>query len=304
MTGVQTCALPISAASVAHLLAVLHPQLRVQLFERDAVMERLVRIEPSAAANFSSRIVPAREAQLLQDRARKELNALLPGSRDAISYHPNLSAKEVVVRFRGLACMRWHESGIYFGSRDIRIKWNAGKNKELQQLFRELEKYRHPLASETRHPLFRSQAERWLEYLVRQDVTRVDSMLDPQFAYAQVLASTAGEHGILDVLSVTRAGRLAILELKTAEHPVFLLQGAKYWLRISRHLEQEDFPRYGYFPGTALQSAPPVVYLVAPALRFHPATEILLRYINPRMEVVRVGLAESWRHGLSVVLRQ
>jgi hypothetical protein len=103
---------------------------------------------------------------------------------------------------------------------------------------------------------------------------------------------------------VTLAGRLAILELKTVEHPVFLLQTAKYWLRISRHIEQEDFPRYGYFPGVALQAAPPVVYLVAPALRFHPATETLLRYINPRMEVVPVGLAESWRRGLSVVLRQ
>jgi hypothetical protein len=72
-----------------------------------------------------------------------------------------------------------------------------------------------------------------------------------------------------------------------------LLQGAKYWLRISRHFEQEDFPRYSYFPGVALQSVPPVVYPVALGLHFHPATEILARYINPRMEVVRVGLAES-----------
>jgi hypothetical protein len=143
-----------------------------------------------------------------------------------------------------------------------------------KQLFRELAMYRHPPASETRHPLFRAQAERWLEFLVRQDVTKVDSTLDPNFAYAQVLATTVSEHGILHFLSVTRAGRVAILELKTVEHPVFLLQGAKYWLRVSRHLEQEDFPRYGYFSGVPLQSNPPVVYLVAPALRFHPATEI------------------------------
>jgi hypothetical protein len=132
----------------------------------------------------------------------------------------------------------------------------------------------------------------------------LDPSLDPHFAYAQVLAGTAGEHGILDVLSATRASRLAILELKTVEHPVFLMQGAKYWLRVKRHLELEDFPRCGFFPGPQLQPAPPVVYLVAPALHFHPATEILLRYLNPQMQVVRVGLAESWRSGLSVVLRQ
>jgi hypothetical protein len=57
---------------------------------------------------------------------------------------------------------------------------------------------------------------------------------------------TVGEHGILDVLSATRPSRLAILELKTVEDPVFLMQGAKYWLRVKRHLEQEDFPRCGF----------------------------------------------------------
>jgi hypothetical protein len=81
-----------------------------------------------------SSIVPAREAQLLQDRGRKELNALLPASREAISYHPNLSAREVVVRFRGLTCLRWYESEIYFGSREIKSKWNPGRNKESQQI--------------------------------------------------------------------------------------------------------------------------------------------------------------------------
>jgi len=61
---------------------------------------------------------------------------------------------------------------------------------------------------------------------------------------------------------------------------------------------------YGYFPGIALQQASPIVYLVAPALRFHPATDDLLSEPSPELEIVRVGLAESWRRGLRVVLRQ
>jgi len=73
----------------------------------------------------------------------------------------------------------------------------------------------------------------------------------------------------------------AIVELKAVEHPVFLLQAAKYWLPIRRHLEQADFPRYGYFSSVALQANPPLAYLVAPGLRFHPVTEILLRYLPP-----------------------
>jgi hypothetical protein len=90
--------------------------------------------------------------------------------------------------------------------------------------------------------------------------------------------------------------------------PIIVLQGAKYWLRLNRHLEQEDFPRYGFFPGPQLRPTPPVVYLVAlalaPALGFRPAIEALLRYLNPQMDVVRVGLSDSWRTVLSVVLRQ
>ena len=293
-----------SAAPVAHLLPALHPDIHVQLFERDTLMERLHRVEPSDVANFTSWIVPVRESQSLLDRARQDLDPLLPAAHAAISFHPSVAAKEVVVRFRGLACLRWHESQIFFGAPDLKTEWQPGKRREVEEFFRALENYRHPLASETRHPLFRAQPERWLEFLVRQDVTQIDSVLDQRFAFAQVLATTAGEHGILDVLSVTRSGRLAILELKTTEHPVFLLQSAKYWLRIRRHLDQQDFPRYGYFTGAALHPHPPLIYLVAPALRFHCATELLLRYVHPQMEVVRVGLAESWRRGLSVVLRQ
>ena len=107
-----------------------------------------------------------------------------------------------------------------------------------------------------------------------------------------------------DVLTVTRSGRLAILEFKATEFLSPPLQAADYWLRIRRHLDQGDQARYGYFPGIELQTAPPIVYLVAPALRFHPASDRLLRMLTPELEIVRVGFAENWRRGMRVVLRQ
>src|SRR5271163_619674 len=134
-------------------------------------------------------------------------------------------------------------------------------------------------------------------------LTRVDACLDAKFVYAQVFANAAGAHGILDLLCATRSGRLAIIELKASEHIHLPLQASDYWLRIRRHLQQGDFQRYGYFPGMALQNTAPLVYLVAPALRFHPTTDVLLRYLTRDLEVVRVGLAESWRRGLRVVQR-
>jgi hypothetical protein len=82
------------------------------------------------------------------------------------------------------------------------------------------------------------------------------------------------------------------------------LQAADYWLRVCRHLELGEFRSYGYFPGVEIQDGPPLVHLVAPALRFHPVTGILLDALSPQIEVVRVGLTESWRRGIRVVMRQ
>jgi hypothetical protein len=143
-----------------------------------------------------------------------------------------------------------------------------------------------------------------MQSLVMQDVSRIEITLDPEHVYEQVFAQAGGQHGILDLLLVTRTKRLAILELKATENPDLPFEAADYWLRIRRHQAQGDLARYGYFSGFPLQAAPPVVYLVAPALRFHPATDTILRYSTAEMDIVRVGLAESWRRGLRVAMRQ
>lgn len=119
---------------------------------------------------------------------------------------------------------------------------------------------------------------------MRAGVTRIGPALDSRFAYVQVTAATGGEHGILDALSGTRSERLAIIELEANEDPIFLLQAAKYWPRVRKHLQQQDISRYGYFTDVNLQTNPPVVYLLAPALRFHPTTGSLLRYLHPHTE--------------------
>lgn len=168
------------------------------------------------------------------------------------------------------------DGAIFFGCNDMHQELTPASRAAFEPMMQDLGRYRHPLASDTRHPLYRAQAERWLESLVRNDVTRVDSVLDSRFVYAQVFAGCGAEHGIIDVLTITRAGRLAILELEATEHIHLPLPAADYWLKVRRHLELGEFRSYGYFPGVEIQEAPPLVYLVAPALRFHPVTGILL----------------------------
>jgi hypothetical protein len=287
---------------VAQRIGALDPQLPLELYERDPVCETLEKLDPRPAGN--SWIVPRREAQLLLDQARPALEPTIAIAPRAITLHPSVPAKEVLLRFRGLAFAVWSEGRIFFGVPDHRENLTAASRPSLKKLLNDLETYRHPLASDTRHSFYRAQAERWLEAIVQEDVTRIDAQLDPRFVYAQVFANAGGEHGILDLLTVTRAGRLAILELKVSEHIHLALQAAGYWRHVKHHVDHGDFSRYGYFPGVQLQAAPPLVYLVAPALRFHPATDQLLRHLAPELDVVRVGLAESWRRGIRVVMRQ
>jgi hypothetical protein len=276
----------------------------VELYEHDPAPNTLEKIDPRRAGNLDTWLVPHRESESLRDQARPALDAVVALAPQPVTMHPAAHSREVWLRFRGLPFARWHDGRVFFGINDAREELTASSRPTLKRLLQDLEIYRHPLASGTRHSLYRLQPERWLESIVREDITRIDAMFDPRFVYAQVFANAGGEHGILDLLAVTRSGRLAVIELKASEHIHLPLQAADYWLRVRRQLRNGEIARYGYFPGVELQQSSPLVYLVAPALRFHPTTDDLLSYLSPELEIVRVGLAESWRRRLRVVMRQ
>jgi hypothetical protein len=65
-----------------------------------------------------------------------------------------------------------------------------------------------------------------------------------------------------------------------------------------------EFQRHGYFGGVWLAQESPRLYLVAPALRVHPATDVVLRYLSPRVEWTLVALDERWRTKVKVVWRK
>jgi hypothetical protein len=118
----------------------------------------------------------------------------------------------------------------------------------------------------------------------------------------RVFAKSGGQLGVLDLLTITKSKRLAIVELKATENPELPLQAAANSGRIRRHQVQVDLSRYAYIANLQLQSAPPLLCLAAPAQRFHPTTETILRYLTPEIQVIRVGLIETRRRGLRVVV--
>jgi hypothetical protein len=152
--------------------------------------------------------------------------------------------------------------------------------------------------------LYRMQPERWLESVVRKDAGVLDERIDPRWVYSQVPAFAAGDRGMIDLLTVTRDGRLVVAELKAQEDLHLPLQGLDYWARVRWHQERDDFKKYGYFAGCELSGKPPILLLVSPALHLHPATDTLLRHLSPDIDWKVLGIDEHWRWGVKVIFRK
>ena len=145
--------------------------------------------------------------------------------------------------------------------------------------------------------------EAQLEASVRREIQVVDAGLLPQPVYGQVCALAGVDRGLLDLLAVDRQGRLAVIELKATEDVQLPLQALDYWMRVAWHARCGEFRLAGYFPGIEVRLDPPRLFLVAPALQFHPKTETLLGYLDPAVPVERVGLSVEWQQRLRVVFR-
>jgi hypothetical protein len=121
--------------------------------------------------------------------------------------------------------------------------------------------------------------------------------------YPQVPAFSGTDRGVIDLLTTTRRGRLAVVELKVHEEINLPLQGLDYWLRVNWLQKRNQFQEFGYFQGCELSAAAPLLYLVSPAFRFHSTTEKLLSYFDPTIEVILIGINDSWRKEIKVLFR-
>jgi hypothetical protein len=147
--------------------------------------------------------------------------------------------------------------------------------------------------------------ERWLESLVLRNVRVLDQQLAAETpVYSQVPAFSASDRAMIDVLTCTRHGRLAVIELKTDEGIHLPLQGLDYWSRVCWHHRRGEFPKFGHFPKLELSPEPPLLLLVAPALRVHPATDTILRYVSPDIPWTFIGIDERWREQIKPVFRK
>lgn len=296
------------SAVTCHRLQALSRDLPIEICEFDWARARIHRIDPRDSGNLDSHLVPRREVERLRAEADRAGQSLGLGEQDTRGYGVDTvvvpGTRAVSWRFRGLELARY-EAGIVRVADDSEELVPAGAKPSLvAKRLDELRRYRQPDPPDALHPLYRALAERWLESLILEDPARIETRLDPRFIYSQVPAFSFTDRAVLDLLGATRDGRLVVLELKVDEDLQLLPQALDYWLRVRWHREKGDLEALGYFPGLPLADRLPLLYLVAPGLRFHPATDVLLRFVSKDVEIVRVGLNEEWRKGVRILFRQ
>ena len=295
-------------ARLAHLDAAGASLHLYELEPRDLSLEQ---VDASDLGNIASRLVrcPDREIALRRFAASiQQVRAFAPECEIAV-----LSSSELAFRHHGLsfarACLLPQEGSfrsseqLAFGIAGCETVLTPDNRNGFRALVDTVLQARRP-GGPRDNPLFRMRGERWLESLVLRDVRSLDTQLDPECVYSQVPAFSASDRAMIDVLGLTRDRRLAVIELKAEEDIHLPLQGLDYWGRVAWHQQRGEFQQFGYFAGHELSSAPPLLYLVAPALHVHPATDALLRYLSPAIEWTLLGIHENWRQEPRVIFRK
>jgi hypothetical protein len=281
---------------------------RWELYELDENSDTLTEVDIADRGNIATRLVHAYDEQAAHSRFADEIatiRQIMPEAEIAV-----LSGAEIAFRLHGLEFARARLSqSLHTGTE---IVFGIGSEEKILcdqnaerfvRLVRSVGEVRHPEGPRD-HPLWRLYPERWLETLVLQNVNAIDERFDTRAIYSQVPAFSAADRGMLDVLCSTHEGRLAVLELKADEDIHLPLQGLDYWSRVAWHHERGEFKKFGYFQGRELTSDSPLLFLVAPALHVHPATDAILRYVSPAIDWVLLAIDERWRDGVRIVFRK
>jgi hypothetical protein len=299
---------PAAVPLTAQRIAGLNPRaVQIQAFEWQPGRAHPLPVDVSDVGNIETHLVPHRPMEMLLERHRELLRGLLGEHFERVQIVPEASGLALSLRVLGLEVARMEGQlapHIYFGLEGSYRQLDQDNQDEFRAFLGRVLELRQAQSPEPQHEFYRLQGERWLESLLVADLTKLDPELSPAGVYPQVPAFVAGDRGVLDILSATRQGRLAVMELKLSEEINLPIQALDYWLRVKLLNESRQFSLSGYFPGLELSPAPPLLYLVAPAFRFHSTTHRLLRYFNPAVEVVQIGLSDRWREGVKILFRR
>ncbi len=251
-----------------------------------------------------SRFPPVNQPEL-NERA-DEILGYAPDAIDVVA-----SRHGQTLRFHGLPFARvrtvMNQDRVWFGIEGSRRRQlDAMHQQDWAKLFHDLETYRNEHCRDRRHWFYRASGEAWLESILRRDITKLDPGLIVAPLHAQFRTSHGGPTGArpIDLLALRHDGRLVVIELKATEDREHVFQGVDYWRRVEAHRRRGHIAAAKLFGKREIRNESPLVYLVAPTLRFHPSFRTLARTIAPDIEIYRFDINEDWRSEVRVVRRE
>lgn len=236
----------------------------------------------------------------------KEIVAIAPEAIDMVA-----SRHGQTLRYHGLPFARvrrmMERDHVWFGIEgSSRRSLGNNQHGEFAKLLHDLQMYRNESCRDRRHWFYRAAGEAWLESILRRDITKLDPGLIIAPLHAQFRTSPGGPAGPrpIDLLALRHDGRLVVIELKVSEDREHVFQGVDYWRRVEAHRRRGHISAAKLFGDREVSDEPPLVYLVAPTLRFHPSFPTLARAIAPDIEIYRFDINENWRTGVRVLRRE
>ncbi|HBB94188.1 MAG TPA: hypothetical protein DC054_02245 [Blastocatellia bacterium] len=235
-----------------------------------------------------------------------EIVATAPDAIDVVA-----SRHGQTLRYHGLPFARvrrvMERDRIWFGIEGShRQSLDEYHQRDWWKLLNDLQTYRHESCRDRRHWFYRAAGEAWLESILRRDISKLDPGLIVAPLHAQFRTSHGGPTGArpIDLLALRYDGRLAVIELKVSEDREHVFQGVDYWRRVEAHRHRGHISSAKLFGDREISDESPLVYLVAPTLRFHPSFATLAKTIAPDIEIYRFDINEDWRAGVRVVRRE
>ncbi len=298
-----------SVEVLAQKLALLRDDLRrvVTLYQLGDEWQTLTPVRAPELAELWSES-PRRLRRPAEDALSETAAGIVAHAPEAIDVVRKQYAE--TLRFRGLPFARvrrlMNRERVWFGIAGARRRLLEEETlEEWTKLLRDLTEHRRAEALDRRHALYRAAPESWLESILRRDITRLDPglRLAPLFSQFRPSREAGGHPRPIDLLALRRDGRLVVIELKVSEDREHVLQAADYWRRVEAHRRAGHITRARLFGDAEISDEPPLVYLAAPALRFHRAFHLLARSITPAIEMYRLDLNEDWRTGVRVTRR-
>jgi hypothetical protein len=193
------------------------------------------------------------------------------------------------------------------------LQWDGSAVRPLEDCGEQPETYVQPFAHyQTRRSAQRGRdetaananQERVLESNLIGAIRQVLPSIDDRHIYPQVPSFVGEERNIIDLLSITKDGRMVVIEIKASPDPDLPFQAMDYWIAVERHREAGDFENNGYFSGCVLNHEPSLLLMVAPLLAYHKTTKQLIPFLPQNVPIMEIGINQTWKKEIKILRRK